>query len=450
MKEETIFIQIASYRDPELLKTLRDCIENANKPENLRFGICRQYKPGDGFDEIPEFVNDPRFRIIDVDWKEARGVCWARNVVQNEYKGETYTLQLDSHHRFAEGWDTLCIDMMKQLQKKGHKKPLLTAYLPSYKPSNDPDGRENDPWFMEFDRFIPEGAIFFIPATMPNYRVRTEPMRSRFYSAHFCFTLGQFCNEIPHDPDYYFHGEEISIAARAFTHGYDLFHPHKLIAWHEYTREGRDKHWDDHDVDSGSSYGWSSVNNACHFRNRTLFGMDETEQTFDFGKYGFGTERTLEEFECYTGIKFDRRGVMEYTWPQLQEPPTYNYIDNPEIYASKEDWENAFGRNWCVDIWIANADITTPDHADCDFWCCTAHDANGEEIFREDLGRWRIDEECAKDAASFFLKFCSDKEPKSWAVLPHSSSKGWLDRIGPHPIDLPHSKHEITNGIYNE
>ena len=84
-----IFVQIASYRDPELIKSLEDCIENANRPENLRFGICRQYKPEDGFDVLPEWMqNDSRFRVVDVNWREARGVCWARNVVQNEYKDE--------------------------------------------------------------------------------------------------------------------------------------------------------------------------------------------------------------------------------------------------------------------------------------------------------------------------------------------------------------------------
>ena len=36
MKEETIFIQIASYRDPELPITLKSCIDNANNPENLK------------------------------------------------------------------------------------------------------------------------------------------------------------------------------------------------------------------------------------------------------------------------------------------------------------------------------------------------------------------------------------------------------------------------------
>ena len=69
MKDETIFIQIASYRDPELPITLKSCIDNAHKPENLRFGICRQFKEGDLFDDIPEYENDARFRVVNVPWK---------------------------------------------------------------------------------------------------------------------------------------------------------------------------------------------------------------------------------------------------------------------------------------------------------------------------------------------------------------------------------------------
>lgn len=451
MNDDTIFIQIASYRDPELPKTLKDCIDNANRPENLRFSICKQSREGDKFDDISEYENDPRFKIINIDWKDSKGVCWARNLTQNEYNGEKYTLQIDSHHRFAPGWDTICIDMIKQLKSKGYKKPLLTAYISSYDPDKDPEKRVKDPWFMEFDRFIPEGAIFFLPSTIPDWETRIEPMRSRFYSAHFCFAPGSFAEEVRHDPDYYFHGEEISIAVRAFTHGYDLFHPHKVVCWHEYTRKGRSKHWDDHDVDSGSKFGWGSVNDLCHFRNRTLFGMDETDpESFDFGKYGFGTERTVEDYERYAGIKFDRRGVLDYTWPKFNEPPSPNYVDNPDIYPTKEDWLNDFGRNWCVDIWLAKEEITTPEHADCDFWCCTAHDKDGNEIYREDLPKWKIEEEIAKDNASFFLKFVSNSKPTHWFVLPHSESRGWLERIGPGSMELPNSKYEIENNIYND
>jgi hypothetical protein len=123
MKKNKIFIQIASYRDPQLIPTLKDCIAKAKKPENLVFCICWQH---DEKDDISEFKNDPRFKIIDVPYQDSKGACWARNTIQQQYDGEEYTLQLDSHHRFIENWDAELIKMIKQLKKKGHKKPLLT------------------------------------------------------------------------------------------------------------------------------------------------------------------------------------------------------------------------------------------------------------------------------------------------------------------------------------
>ncbi len=65
-----IFIQIASYRDPELKKTIKDCIDNSKFPENLVFGICRQYHPEDGFDDLSEYENDDRFRILNILYNE--------------------------------------------------------------------------------------------------------------------------------------------------------------------------------------------------------------------------------------------------------------------------------------------------------------------------------------------------------------------------------------------
>ena len=37
-----IFIQIASYRDPQLVPTIKDILANSKNPENLRFSIARQ------------------------------------------------------------------------------------------------------------------------------------------------------------------------------------------------------------------------------------------------------------------------------------------------------------------------------------------------------------------------------------------------------------------------
>ena len=129
MKKNKIFIQIASYRDPQLLPTIKDCLENANNPNNLVFSIAWQHSKEDIWDNLDEFKNDRRFKIIDIDYKESKGACWARNFLQQQYDGEEYTLQLDSHHRFIKNWDVELIKMIKQLQKKGHKKPLLTGYM---------------------------------------------------------------------------------------------------------------------------------------------------------------------------------------------------------------------------------------------------------------------------------------------------------------------------------
>ena len=46
-----IFIQIASYRDPQLLPTIKDMLANAKKPKNLVFSIARQFSETDGFDK---------------------------------------------------------------------------------------------------------------------------------------------------------------------------------------------------------------------------------------------------------------------------------------------------------------------------------------------------------------------------------------------------------------
>ena len=298
--DSTIFVQIASYRDRQLASTLKDLLANAESPERLRICVCWQHSPEDEWDTLDQYKNDPRFLILDVPHTESQGVCWARNMIQSVYGGEDYTLQLDSHHRFAPRWDTTLLGMAEDLRSKGHDKPVLTAYVPSYDPENDPAGRVADPWVMHVDKFAPEGVVLFRPGVMPNWQHLDAPVPTAWYSGHFAFAPRSFCFEVPHDPHLYFHGEEISIAARAYTWGYDLFHPHRVVCWHEYTRKGRTKHWDDDAT-------WWKRNDASHARNRKLFEMDGETRGVDFGRYGFGPVRTLEQYEQYSGLNFKTR-----------------------------------------------------------------------------------------------------------------------------------------------
>ena len=205
-------------------------------------------------------------RVVDVDYRDSRGACWARHQTQQLYDGEDFTLQLDSHHRFVEGWDAALIAMFRAT---GSQRPILSAYAPSFDPF-DAGSFAQAPWTLAFDRFIPEGAVFFRPRPMDDWATLTRPLPGRFFSAHFAFTLGAFCREVPYDPNYYFHGEEISMTVRAFTHGYDLFQPHRVVLWHEYTRRYRTKHWDDHVAEGDTAVPWTVRNDQSHKRNRTL------------------------------------------------------------------------------------------------------------------------------------------------------------------------------------
>ena len=412
-ENKKIFIQIASYRDPELIPTLRDCIEKSDNPDNLVFSICWQHSKDDEWDNLDEFKDDPRFKIIDVDYTESKGACWARNTLQQQYDGEQYTLQLDSHHRFIEGWDTELINMLEDLRTKGHEKPLLTSYISSYNPETDPKGRTQVPWLMNFDRFIPEGAIFFLPATIPDWETRTEPIPARFYSAHFTFSLGSFVVEVPHDPEYYFHGEEISIAVRAYTHGYDLFHPHKIIAWHEYTRKGRTKQWDD-------DKSWHVKNTDSHLRNRKLFEMDGLEKDIDFGIYDFGTVRTLEDYERYAGVSFKKRAVQKYTLDN-------NFAPNPPLYG--EELEQSFMSIFkhCIDLHRGGL----KEDEDYDFWAVIFENDRGETINRTDANEAQIKGYLSTkdDFIKIWREFQVEEKPTKWIVWPHSKTNGWLEKL---------------------
>jgi hypothetical protein len=410
----TIFVQIAAFRDPQLNPTLQDMIFKAKYPENLRVGICNQFNPNDRFN-LDFYRNDKRFRIIDVIDSESLGVCWARHSVQQLYSGETYTLQIDSHMRFEQDWDETLIDMIKSLQSRGYSKPLLTGYVSSFDPENDPDGRVNEPWRMTFDRFIPEGAVFFLPEVIPGWQELTSPIPARFYSAHFCFTLGEFSIEVQHDPEYYFHGEEISVGVRAFTYGYDLFHPHRVVIWHEYTRKGRTKQWD---VDKQ----WFKKNEKSHLRNRKLFGMDEeVYDPTEFGKYGFGNIRTLEDYEKYAGLKFNRRGVQKYTLDK-------NYPPNPYNFESEEEYLKSFSSIFkhCIDIHYTQ--VTEKDY---DFWVVAFHGKNDETLFRQDADKNEISRLFADPDGycKVWREFQTIIKPSYWVIWPHSESKGWCDRI---------------------
>jgi hypothetical protein len=294
----TIFVQIASYRDPELLATLKNALLQAKYPDRLFFGICNQVAVSE--DSIPSLKN---CRILEVQSSDSKGMSWARVMAQGLWDKEDYCLQIDSHMRFTQDWDKLLIEMLQQCESQ---KPAISAYLPNYSP---PDKIEASlPCRIGALEFYQSTGILRLKAGASCYT--DKPVLGSFTCGHFIFAPHSFFREIPPDPNIYFLGEEISIAVRAWTRGWDIYHPSRVVCYHKYSRDGRVKHWEEHKY-------WSAVDSFSMQRCRELFGIERI--TRDFGVFGLGNERSLKEYEAFSGIDFKNQVISDAANPDFSQ-----------------------------------------------------------------------------------------------------------------------------------
>jgi hypothetical protein len=277
-----IFVQIPAYRDSELERTLLDMFDKARYWDLLRVVVFWQKAEGETLS--PRVRRLRNVEIIEVPHERSRGCNWARNCLQKLWRGEPYTLLLDSHHRFVTGWDQSTIELYQSLLNKGIRRPILTGYLPSYLPAADPYGRKKTPSKI-YALSRQDGMLVRLTSyPIPYWRKLEEPIPADFVCLHFLFADGAFNRDIPFDPNLYFVGDEVSISIRAFTHGYDLFHPHIILGWHCYDRDSRVTHWHDHK-------NWHVHHKRSMNRLRRLFSNKLS------GRFGIGDCRTVRDFE---------------------------------------------------------------------------------------------------------------------------------------------------------
>lgn len=327
-----IFVAIGAYADPELPRTLDDCLAMARHPDALRFGICWQDDPATPLD-LARFRRDARFRFVDRTVHESQGGPWARNLAQSQWRGEPYTLQVDSHMKFEPDWDARAIDMLESLPAA---KPLLSMNAPLFHIDDDgavqrhvemgvPTTRVNEwsegggwaPWFVW-------GA--------PN---RQNPGRTRFISGGFVFTRGQWNVEVPQDPDHYYHGEELSITVRSFTWGYDLFLPSEVLAWHMLHRYEQRRHWE---------HGEAVVERRRQTAFDRLHRLIYAGEGHALGPYGLGRVRSLHDYERYAG--FDFRGRRAHRHVFSGDNPDPVTIRSQADWADVVSFAEAQARGW--------------------------------------------------------------------------------------------------------
>jgi hypothetical protein len=416
-KKPTILLHLPAYRDPELVPTIKSALENAKYPKRIHFGICRQFSEEDGFDNLDQWRLDTRFKIMDVPYKEAKGLPWARAIINEQLlTDEDYICQLDSHHRFEKNWDETLIDMHSGLEARGFN-PILAAYLPLYTPFNDPQGRTMEPWQQQFACFYPHGTIFIRPGLLHGWQDMTEPPMSRFLSGHFCFARSKWAKEIKHDPNIYFSGEELNLTVRSYTHGYDLFHPHKLVIWHSTMREERSGilKWDD---DSKNGINWWKKQEDARKRIRVLLRTEE-DPNIDLTGYDLGTARSLRDYEKYAGFHFKTKSVQQYTLDNKYPP-------NPLI-KDDELWLNSFAQSFYHLVTVTPQQLHGKDY---EHILVAFDDENGINInskyIKGEQLRAFIEDGKNIHYEEFFL---TSKTPKRMVAWGYSEARGWSERV---------------------
>ena len=304
----TIFVAIACYLDYELKHTILDCINKAKHPENLRFGVCLQYDENESTNEhVLDFLESKLpIKVLKYHYTESNGGCWARNLAQSLYDGETYHLQIDSHTRLIQNWDEIVINDYTEL-KKTVDKPLISFLPPSYSRFDELGIDYDFKNIQLLDKINIPKIERITTEYWPAYGGYGNEQHTNFKSVNaillyggFIFSEGKWIIEVEQDPEHYYTGEEFALAIRSYTHGYDIYTTSQIVAWHRAHPVAPKKHYNNNPEEI-------SIGRHRHAMERLRMLVEKE----DLGKYGFGTIRTIEQYGEFARIDFPNKTLID-------------------------------------------------------------------------------------------------------------------------------------------
>ena len=343
---ETIYCSVASYRDPECRGSVEDLYARAQYPDRIRVAILDQRVDGDSKcsePEVPCNTNPNQSlckysHLIDVyemDAILAVGPVFARHLAHRHYRGEYFAMQIDSHVRFIEHWDT---DIVSQWNSSKNEMAVLSTYLSDIIGSIDPDTHKSRhfsrPIMCESDyegfgdnKHLRHGQQ---PEGAPG--ITGQPTLHPFWAAGFSFARGHFVIQVPYDQylPMVFQGEEISIGLRGFTYGYDYYAAERSVCFHMYAiKENEERRkkiplfWENADIYQG-------VGKQAMRRLNSIIGMANYPPTEwkqdEIHKYGLGKVRSTNKFFTTFGIHTDSQTVEHHLCSFVGKPMMNEFL----------------------------------------------------------------------------------------------------------------------------
>lgn len=303
MKTKRIFISIAGFCDPMLSFTIKSALEKARFPERLAFGIIDQsFAPIES--NLP--LGTWRMAYLLVDPHHSRGASWARALAMTLYSDEDYFLQIDSHTCFDRNWDITLIDTVETITKSSGNENIIVSTRP-FAFEIRPDGTIKKGRFTACTlKLVPKSNTINLsdPVILFSCENSKEMLDIPGFqvSAAFLFTRGNFVEEIPYDPFMYFHGEEQNMSIRAYTHGWDIWHPNRVPLYHLYKKREAGEaplHWDK-GLDQKRYERWFDLRRRANQRLAMLITAKIK------GAYGLGQKRSIESYFCLSRMEINQ------------------------------------------------------------------------------------------------------------------------------------------------
>lgn len=297
----TIFLSIACFMDNDIVNTIEDCLSKSKHSNNIVFGICLQAEEDDKY--LDKYKDNKQFKIKRINWSEARGPTYARGIIFDMFSDEDYFFQIDCHTRFYEDWDEKIIKCFSDC-KKINNKAIISHY-----PVNINDMEKND------DIIVNISTVRCIDINMGikthgRFIKRSEcPMKSWGLSAAMLFFDQKAYHDIPFDKDIYFglqFEEQVVLAARYWTHGYDIFTPDEHIIATEYiTNRKRQKR----SVPHIPNLHKETYNRLCHIMK--LKFIDKYNNSINSR---LGNERSIEDYYKMLNIYDKVKTIYPDNW----------------------------------------------------------------------------------------------------------------------------------------
>jgi len=317
-----IHLVISAFRDgPRCARTLGYALMKARNPERIFFEVMQALNLTKGDiscesefkkNQLKTFCRKrpdmasceksvlQRFKVWIIPLDHGMGPAHQRGLLNQERtfdSSDAMCMTTDSHMDFLLGWDNVT---SQEWLKANNEFGVLSAY-PFGVTNNQDEVFANsyvDLCGYTIEEGVPRGKTGV-------FRYRKEGAKPYFtmnWAAGFSFHRCHADRNVPVDVNlkWIFTGEEVDRAVRLWTHGYDIYLPQVTTVYHDYSHAHQD-FWQFADAQQQQKDRENS-----RMRLGTLLGIPElatesgeatlVEKKQDLGRFGLGTQRTLEQF----------------------------------------------------------------------------------------------------------------------------------------------------------